>query len=53
MNTPLAQSYDTVTPIRRVGRVVRGVLIGLLLVPAAAGLVAFVGNITAFAYQGY
>lgn len=38
---------------RAAGRTLRGVLMGILLVPAICGLVSIVGNISAFAYQGF
>ena len=38
---------------RQAGRLARGVLIGLLLIPAICGLVAVAGDISPFAYQGY
>jgi hypothetical protein len=51
--TTLAQATEKISKARIVGRVVRGALIGMLLVPAFCGLISLVGGISAFAYQGY
>lgn len=49
----MTSDCEAMSRIRMAGRAVRGVMIGLLLVPACCGLVAIIGNISAFAYQGY
>lgn len=49
----LAQGEDEIGKVRMAGRVVRGILIGMLLVPAVFGLISFAGGISTFAYQGF
>ncbi|WP_157056460.1 hypothetical protein [Pseudorhodobacter aquimaris] len=49
----MSGTLEKPSKMRTTGRVTRGVLIGLFLVPACCGLIAILGNISAFAYQGY
>ena len=37
----------------RIGQLVQGIAMGVLLVFALIGLLALSGNVTAFSYQGY
>jgi len=51
--SPFVLETEKISSARVAGRVVRGALIGILLVPALCGLVAFVGGVSPFAYQGF
>jgi hypothetical protein len=44
---------SSISYARLAGRLARGALIGLLLIPALCGLIAIAGDISPFAYQGY
>ncbi len=44
---------SSISSARLLGRLARGGLIGLLLIPALCGLIAPAGDISPFAYQGY
>jgi hypothetical protein len=51
--TTLVQGKYEISKVRMAGRVARGILIGMLLVPAFCGLISLVGGISTFAYQGF